>query len=85
MLWRKAEILAAERADNKARSRPSIFTSRSAISPEQLISSMLHIHRPDGYVSPRRFYAHEGADFGVINNLTTSGLEDFSIAAVTSR
>ncbi len=46
---------------------------------------MLHIHRPDGYVYHAVFMLTEGADFGVINNLTPLAWKIFAIAAVTSR
>ncbi len=78
MLWRKAEILAAERADNKARFEAEHFHQPVSHQPGTTNQRRCFIFTAlTGTYHHAVFMLTEGADFGVINNLTTSGLEDF--------
>ena len=78
MLWRKAEILAAERADNKARFEAETFSPAGQPSARTTNQRRCFIFTAlTGTYHHAVFMLNEGADFGVINNLTTSGLEDF--------
>ncbi|GDU77632.1 hypothetical protein ExPUPEC79_00734 [Escherichia coli] len=78
MLRRKAEILAAERADNKARFEAEHFHQPVSHQPGTANQRRCFIFTAlTGTYHHAVFMLTEGADFGVIDNLTASGLKNF--------
>lgn len=86
MLRRKAEILTTERADDKARFESEHFHQPVSHQPGTANQRRCFIFAAlAGTYHHAVFMLTEAADFGVIDNLAASGLENFAIAAVTSR
>ncbi|CSF18859.1 Uncharacterised protein [Shigella sonnei] len=78
MLRRKAEILTTERADDKARFEAEHFHQPVSHQPGTANQRRCFIFTAlTGAYHHAVFMLTEGADFGVINNLAASGLEDF--------